>query len=497
MYVAFGEDLGTFNSQFLTERGWGGYNLGEVVSEFTRRSQGNILVGLIKKYVEGSGEMLDNLVSVMPEESTFFDLDNQQCAVQCCYGKTTSADYPVTVGGLKSWAGSIRTLGTAPDYPVDGREGVSRMTELEIDCRLAAEALGATWYFGHKAVVLTQDETGAVTGAVAKASDGTYKKFVASKGTIIACGDFSGNADMVYNLIDGVNESNIRLGKTREDMGSMGRDGSGIKMGCWAGGMIEPHPRGSMNNNSAIPGPFGTAPFLTLNAEGKRWFNEALSEYGSATLVRQPAGMTASITDANYAKTVTGSSCDHGAADFGTPLFWEKAQEDMAAAVGSGADGYQVTKLDILSIGNPGTKTVYCADTLEELLGYLGFEGEALENALASVERYNELCDKGADEDFGKDAELMVPVREAPFYGFVGNNGGARGTGLVTVCGLVTDEDFNVLTADRSAKIPGLYAVGNSLGQRYGAIYTMPIAGNSIGMAMTHGRLAGKLVAEL
>ena len=42
--------------------------------------------------------------------------------------------------------------------------------------------------------------------------------------------------------------------------------------------------------------------------------------------------------------------------------------------------------------------------------------------------------------------------------------------------------------------IPGLYAAGNTLGGRYGLQYTTPFAGNSIGMAMTHGRVAGKLI---
>lgn len=45
--------------------------------------------------------------------------------------------------------------------------------------------------------------------------------------------------------------------------------------------------------------------------------------------------------------------------------------------------------------------------------------------------------------------------------------------------------------------IKGLYAVGNSLGGRYGLGYSCPSAGNSIGMATTHGWLAGQIVAAL
>lgn len=497
MYWCFGEDLGTFNSQFLTERGFGGYDLGEVVSEFMRRTGGNASADIVRLYVENSGEMLDNLVSILPEESTVFDIDGGQCIVQHCYGKESGADYPVEVGGLKSWATSLRTIGNVPDYPVDGREGVTRMTELEIDTRLAAEALGAVWYFGHEAVVLEQDETGRVTGALAKDPGGNYVRFNANKGVLLACGDFSGNAAMVYNLIDGVNEAAARMGKTADDLVSMGRDGSGIKMGCWAGGYLQSHPRPSMNNNSGVPGPFGTAPFLVLNVKGKRFYNEALSEYGSNCTWRQPVGLLAAVTDANYIKTVQGASADHGAPDWGAPSFLEAAQADMAKVPGSGAEGAPVTKCDILNVANPSTQVVYAGDTLEEVLGYLGYEGEALETALASIARYNELCAAGCDSDYGKDADLMIAIDTPPFYGFRGNNSGARGTGLVTVCGLVTDENLNVLGADHSTPIEGLYAAGNCLGQRYGATYVMPVAGNSIGMAMTHGRVAGRIIAGL
>ena len=39
------------------------------------------------------------------------------------------------------------------------------------------------------------------------------------------------------------------------------------------------------------------------------------------------------------------------------------------------------------------------------------------DNLKASVERYNELCAKGVDEDYGKSPHRMTPVDTAPFYG--------------------------------------------------------------------------------
>lgn len=66
----------------------------------------------------------------------------------------------------------------------------------------------------------------------------------------------------------------------------------------------------------------------------------------------------------------------------------------------------------------------------------------------------------------------------------------------MTLAGLMTDENLNVIRPDYS-RIKGLYAAGNCLGQRFGNAYSTPTAGVSIGMAITHGRVAGKIVAAL
>ena len=90
----------------------------------------------------------------------------------------------------------------------------------------------------------------------------------------------------------------------------------------------------------------------------------------------------------------------------------------------------------------------------------------------------------------------MIPVDDPPFYGCTGQNlGGAMGFGLTTLAGLITDTKLRVLNKE-GAPIKGLYVAGNTLGGRYGLGYSTPFAGNSIGMAMTHGWLAGKFAVE-
>ena len=50
--------------------------------------------------------------------------------------------------------------------------------------------------------------------------------------------------------------------------------------------------------------------------------------------------------------------------------------------------------------------------TLENLAEQTGIDKETL---LETVQWYNELCDKGHDDDFAKDPAYMRPVRKANF----------------------------------------------------------------------------------
>ena len=51
------------------------------------------------------------------------------------------------------------------------------------------------------------------------------------------------------------------------------------------------------------------------------------------------------------------------------------------------------------------------ADTVAELAEKIGRDPEALQ---ATIDRYNEMCDKGVDEDFGRDPETMAKIEKGP-----------------------------------------------------------------------------------
>jgi predicted oxidoreductase len=133
------------------------------------------------------------------------------------------------------------------------------------------------------------------------------------------------------------------------------------------------------------------------------------------------------------------------------------------------------------------------AESLMELAGKLGLDAQAQETLLKSIERYNEVCRKGRDEDFGKVAKRLFPIATPPFYA-------ARisaGPMLICMGGLTCNpETGNVL--DRNYKsIEGLYAAGNTMGGRFVVDYPVVAAGASHGFALTYGRLVGTTVASL
>jgi hypothetical protein len=159
--------------------------------------------------------------------------------------------------------------------------------------------------------------------------------------------------------------------------------------------------------------------------------------------------------------------------------------------------------------GMPGGGNVLCANTLEELVSYMDcYTPEIKKKVLASIARYKELCEKGHDDDFGKGAVILkaTALKDPPFYATVakGSSGGAPGMssgnkidpGMVATTGLDTDAEGHVLNKEFKP-IKGLYAAGNNAGGRFVTTYQSPLAGISLGLAMTDGYLLGERLAAL
>lgn len=502
-----GEDVGHCNSKFLIDQGYGPFDVGEIVEEFCIRCGGRVRPEILRKYVANSGEAVDHMmdlvqwpderIKVLPNtiEPDVSPCDSSQVICQvpgiALDGYT---DWPMKRGGYRSWPGTAMFMGTIRhDIDEENGNGVgafSRLDEVQQFSILKGQELGATWHFNETATVLVQDESGKVTGAITQGPDG-YVKYNASKAVVLATGDYSQNADMLWGLQDELVEWAMRAGKTKEDlMGMSPNMGEGIKMACWAGGFVEASPRATNQNGSGANGPWGVCPMLWINAQGKRFMNEASVQQNFPEIIRQPKGTIAAITDANWAESVKNGAPDHGSPNFGRVEYFTELQEDMAKVELDNPDG---TECRTMCIAERTHKVVYGSETLEGLLGILGYEGEALDTALESIKRYNELCHAGADSDFGKDAECMIPIETPPFYASTAVNARWLNVGLGTMGGLETDDDMNVTDKDGNP-IPGLYAIGRCLGGTFGFSNPNPWAGKNVGSAITLGRVCGKLL---
>ena len=490
-----GGQVGHINSELLASQGVPEVDELVFMNDWMLRHNNRPNPGLIRRYAASSGECFDWL---------FGDYISDPASVVIRQWPANDA-YQEQIGGLRGFLGCAHT----GDFMVEALD----------HCAEVVEQNGGKVYYGTSGYLLITDDAGAVTGAYGEQSDGTYVKVTASKGVILAGGGFGGNEDMLTDLYT----ESLGLKPEGEKLSAgMDQDGSGVALGYWAGGKLDPCMSG-MGGNYFYPcdspsDPAGTAPVLWLNSHGKRYCNEGFGSIELAAIpgAKEPSGIIATVFGSNVDDYVHAQVPSHMAIDYaheasqpsmsGLHEAMEKAlaggaagsagaEESSDGAVGGGADAAAGEEGGgAPAAGGPGgSTTVYCSDDLATLAGYLGYTGEAVDNFVASVERYNELCDQGRDEDFGKDAHLMIRM-EAPYYAYCAEK--EIGTPMVTTSGLLVNEDSQVLDQNCNP-IKGLFAAGNNSGSRFGYQYTTSISGVSLGIAQTQGYMVGKHAAEL
>ena len=485
-YDAFACDMATYNSKFFTSRGVPEYDLMEVYNEYMRKALGHAHPKLVRDYVTRSGEMMDWVLGFIPQEY----IDAYAHPTQYKGNKYFTGE----TCGQKSFIGMLQWR----DEETNNNMWPFVMRSLH----LAAQERGARYMFGAQAIRLLQDEAGAVVGCVAQDIDGNYFK-VNCKAAVAAAGDFGGNPDMRLDLCDTLRNLAWSVGLDRTDTSSVssgGRDGSGIRMCLWAGGRMEAGPRAgqgaSINDKPGFP--FGGT-WPCFGPDGRRFMNETITKFGANDAVNMlaPGGVVAVVTDSNWDEYCEHQGYGHEAMDRSNEHMLKVVREDMANYK-TGPGGF-----DVHSFARYGEAYdhIFAADTIEELGACLGYEGEALENFVAEVDRWNALCEAGYDSDWGCDSTHLFPIVKAPFFGSrtvtgeAGLLGGGPNGGLCQHAAVCTDGSYNVLTKDK-APIPGLYAVGNCCGQRFGVQYHTPTAGNSCGSAMTTGYVAAEYIAK-
>lgn len=465
-----GHDIGHINSSFQKERGIPEVDLVEFVNNWQVQAQNKSNASLVMQFAKNCGDMVDWFLepvsdTVKDSARTIFWPENEYTVHQLNNG------YRYYPGTIQWWEDSWNGLGS-----VNNGDGLELKDLSWANQSYVAENFSnATVLFGTRGVQLIQED-GNVTGFIAKDENGDYIKVLASRGVILAGGGFGGNTEMCRDLLPHID----RTFTPDEDFNAVfGRDGSTIQMGVWAGGRLETDIS-TMNFDSMtvpdyLPGP------LWVDANGERFQNEAFAgpEINGFFMARSRRGNIISLFDSNYEKQILTGFPGHQAFDY--------SDEDTVNAMKANFEEAKASS-------PAGTESgFYCADTLEELADALGYDEEQKTAFLATVEEYNTICDAGVDTDFGKDPAFLNPVREAPFYAHLTTP--SLGFALVTTGGFVTTNHQQVLD-ENYQPIPGLYASGNTCGLRFGPAYITPMAGVSIGMALTLGRELGKYLAE-
>lgn len=283
------------------------------------------------------------------------------------------------------------------------------------------------------------DEVGAVTGVTCTRKGGAKLTLYAKKGVILATGGYARNKDMVARYPVAHYFSNVPHGNV----------GDGLTAAEKLGARNFEHPAvqvvyTSLTNGVGINDESG----LIVNDRGERVVNEWSYQYTVSDAIAR--------SGSNCAWYITSGKEPYGGVQYGY----------KAAVAGKSKDP--------------------CAASIEGLAKKMGCDPATLQ---ATYDRYCELVERGVDEDFGKPAEFLHPIKGPKFVALR-----LHPCVTVTFGGLETDISARVMKPDGSV-IPHLYAAGEVAGTgMYGTQY--PTCGTSIGSALFYGRIAGRAVTD-
>ena len=316
-------------------------------------------------------------------------------------------------------------------------------------------------------VRLLRSGSGPVTGCIAGEEEGNYTQYNASKAVIIACGDYAADSEMVQCYAPFQNYATdlnvyFPVGVNTGDL---------HKQALWIGAaMQKSEPHSSVTHLDFGAASYG---FLHVTGDGIRFKNEDVNTQSkSITKALQHNKQAYTIYDSNGLKEVK-KQVD---ANIGGGLQWGQLTQPIGGV-------YNLEAQEAVLRTEVDSGMTYESDTLEGLAAQIGCDPQVF---VATVERYNQMCDQGNDVDFGKRSEILVGVKNGPFYA------GRLAASLLTMCGgLRTDTHCRVLDID-DQPIENLFVCGSSAGDFFGAgDYPTFVAGIGHGRCVTFGRIAG------
>ncbi len=286
------------------------------------------------------------------------------------------------------------------------------------------------------------DETGAVSGVLAQDPGGEVH--IKCKAVICSSGSYTHNDELLRRFIpwffpdekENPNCEHVHRFAAPTDTGDV------VELGESCGAYVD-YDAFCINLFGPVHHPFSFAGFcaqmngnqMTVNLKGKRFYNEGAMGGGAAPICFQPRRMVYSIFD--------------------TPGIEAVMDEGIRTRGGVEGEYLKRWRQDFQEeLDSHNGVSLFVADTLEELAEQAGIEKEPF---LQEVAHYNEMCQNGVDEDFGKNPRNLKPIENGPFYAIFGKmaTDGAFG-------GVLVNPKCEVYRADKTGVIPGFYAAGDN-----------------------------------
>jgi len=339
----------------------------------------------------------------------------------------------------------------------------TRAKEKEVDIRLSTPV---------KRII----KQGATIAGVVVEENGEERQ-VSARAVIIASGGYANNKEWIKKY------TGFDLGVNLVPIGNVDKMGDGIRMAWEAGAadegksLLELYRVGPMEPDFAMGSQIEytvVQPNLWVSPRGERFCDESVAFYDSLVgnaAAKFKEGFTYSLFNDSIVQRMLERGIDKGVV-VGVP------------PASKPTDFYREIKAAL----ERGSKEVFVADSVEELATKISVNPTVLK---ATIDEYNQSCEKRHDELFAKDSKYLWPIKGPKYYAIK-----ARTVFLGTMGGIKINEKTEVVDK-KEAVIPGLYAAGYDAGGMYGDSYPIKTSsGLASAFALNSGRLAGKNVLK-
>ncbi len=332
------------------------------------------------------------------------------------------------------------------------------------------------------AKTLVIDDKGAVNGVVAE-QKGKAIRIKARRAVIITTGGYEYSRQLREAFLDGPAGEGWAFYGTDANTGDgivmALRVGAGLlKAGVAAGGLLAAVPLRANGLRIGVGiSAIGTPNSMIVNNLGKRYFDE--SEATSASYFYYHEGTKFDVKSMDYPNVPSWLVFDETLRKRGPMV------SGAFGTVGYGMVPWTPDNMDAINRG-----WILKADTIEELAAKIQGEKDNrkrlnADDLKASLQRFNDFCVKGSDDDFGRKLQAAAAITTPPYYALALYLGGPNTGG-----GLYANADRQVLDWE-GKPVPHLFAAGEI------ASVFKYVGSAHLSECIVFGRIAGMNAAAL